>query len=315
MIMNPVVGTGNGSEDVSKLHYPSSFWYSSGSMMKVYKKLSYLSILMFTLIVIRSVTDWNILTQAVQHHEPSLRIFRSLFEIALLLLCTSASVSIYTRYLSYHMTHDLLFQNISDRSSNDGTVPSSDHHHLVADDDEALSTPNADCIEQNEVDMNQRVYTSESRSNVDQDDEVTLLASNTKSMVFHSTTTLYSKGSVPSPISILCMALDMLIWIVMTFVLYLLSAIHAITAQQQTFNSTTNDNVIYSNMARIAAPTFPLLLFLFCFLRIIQFRKVFSQLYTVISFTLHAPLYDITFRDGMIVRRYECPLLWDIVCD
>jgi hypothetical protein len=309
VIMTPVVGAGNGNEDVPKLHHPSSLWYSTEPMMKVFKKLIYLSVLLFTLIVIRSVTDWNIFTQAVQHHEPSLRIFRSLFEIALLLLCTSASVSIYTHYLSYSMTHDLLFQSVSDCSSNVEAVRNSDHLFVDAHDNETLSKSNADVSDQNEVDMNQRIYISESGSDLSQDDEVTLLTSNANTMVFHPNPTLYSTGSVPSPISIFCMALDLLIWIVMIFVLYLLSAVHAITTQQQTFNSTTNDNVIYSNMARIAAPTFPLLLFLFCFFRIIQFRKVYSQLYTVISFTLHAPLYDITFRDGMIVRNMRTSAL------
>jgi hypothetical protein len=284
--MTLVDGTGDGNEDVPKLHHPSAFWYSSGPMMKVLKKLIYLSILIFTLIVIRFVTDWNTLTQAVQHHEPSLRIFRSLFEVALLLLCTSMSVSIYTHYLSYHMTHDLLFQSISNHSFNDGTQP--DHDHQEADDDDAFAKEPADSIEKSH--------------SLGHSDKETLLTSNATDMMFHPNATLYSTGSVPSPISILCMALDLFIWIVMIFVLYLLSAVHAITTQQQAYNSTTNDNIVYSNMARIAAPTFPLLLFLFCFLRIVQFRKIYSQLYTVVSYTLHAPLYDVTFRDGMIVR-------------
>jgi hypothetical protein len=260
--MTQRVDTENGGEDVPKLHHPSALWYvSSGQMIKVWKKLFYFSILHFTLIGIGSVTDWNILTQAVQSHEPSLRIFRSLSEIALLLLCTAASISIYTHYLSYQMTHDLLFQSVPDPSSK--FIPDKDHYHHDADDDYPFMKENVEDSD-NEVDMNELLPVSEKPSDLDQDDEVTLLTSNAKGVVFHPSATSYSTGGVPSPISILFMALDLFIWIAMIFVLYLLSAIHTITTQQKT-NGSTNDKIIYSNVARIAAPFFPLLLFLFCF--------------------------------------------------
>jgi hypothetical protein len=281
----------------------------------IWKKLLSVTLLLSTLIIIGTATDFTILLQAIQHHEPSLRIFRSLLEIALLLICTSISIAIYIRYISYTMTEHLLFQSVCDHSSN--TVVSDDE----SDDDHMENNNNDDDDDENDghrnysptVHIDQR--TPESHSHVNHDDAVALLTANTNETTLpKQNTSCLNHHGIPSPISIVRMALDLFAWILIAFILYILSAIHAVTQQQQqsllqstaatlySNRAADRTNMIYSNMARIAAPTFPLILMVFCCIRMIQFKKVYSQLYTVISYTLQAPLYDVTFRDGMIVR-------------
>jgi hypothetical protein len=291
----------------------SSNTNTDGSRSGIWKKLLSVTLLLSTLIIIGTATDFTILLQAIQHHEPSLRIFRSLLEIALLLICTSISIAIYIRYISYTMTEQLLFQSVCDHSSN--TAVTDDEI-----DDDHMENNHNDDDDDGHRNYSPTVHidrqTPESHGRVNDDDAVALLTANTKNETTlpKQNTLCLNHHGIPSPISIVRMALDLFVWILMAFILYILSAIHAVTQQQQqsllqstaaTLHSNRaadRTNVIYSNMARIAAPTFPLILMVFCCIRMIQFKKVYWQLYTVISYTLQAPLYDITFRDGMIVR-------------
>jgi hypothetical protein len=299
----------------------SSNTNTDGSRSGIWKKLLSVTLLLSTLIIIGTATDFTILLQAIQHHEPSLRIFRSLLEIALLLICTSISIAIYIRYISYTMTEHLLFQSVCDHSSNTAVSDDEiDYDHVENnhnDDDDDDDDENDHRNYSPTVHIDQR--TPESHGHVNDDDAIALLTANTKSETTlpKQNTSCHNHHGIPSPISIVLMALDLFVWILIAFILYILSAIHAVTLQQQqqqqsllqstaaTLHSNRaadRTNMIYSNMARIAAPTFPLILMVFCCIRMIQFKKVYSQLYTVISYTLQAPLYDVTFRDGMIVR-------------
>ena len=119
--------------------------------------------------------------------------------------------------------------------------------------------------------------------------------------------------------SILIMALDLFIYTCMTLIFYLVSAIHTLqpslssssSTMSTSSSSTTNHHQQQQQssmvilIARIAAPTFPLLLFLFCMIRCIQHYRRYKEFYILLSYTMSAPFYNVTFRDGMIVRTVD----------
>ena len=55
-----------------------------------------------------------------------------------------------------------------------------------------------------------------------------------------------------------------------------------------------------AGVARVASPAFPLALFLRCAFRLVHPWSGRRDLWTVVSLTVGAPLYDVTFRDGFV---------------
>ena len=310
---------------------------SSCSTKHVTKKLLYIGILLFTLVIICLSTNdtTRMLIQVLfQYHEPSIRIFRSLIEIILLLICTAVSIRIYVHYISSHIIHSLLFQSIDSQNNDtnntntmneeeaedesydrnyDGTLFQSVHNNDTHD-----HTNNNDNDEKN--DANHHLETaaplptttttttaSRRTPNIDDNDD----NDNCTKMPSSSLSSLHDLS-----MSILIMALDLFIYTCMTLIFYLVSAIHTLQPSlSSSSSSTTNHHQQQQQqqqqpsmvilIARIAAPTFPLLLFLFCMIRCIQHYQRYKEFYILLSYTMSAPFYNVTFRDGMIVRTVD----------
>jgi hypothetical protein len=79
-------------------------------------------------------------------------------------------------------------------------------------------------------------------------------------------------------------------------VLYIVTAIQAVNSQPS-----EDRNDIVRMLASIAAPTFPLLLFLYAAVRAVQPWRSRVNILVILSYTVSAPFYEVTFRDGMIV--------------
>lgn len=225
----------------------------------VQKQCIYLVILLVTLGMIEQATTdgRSSLWKTVQQHEPSVRIFRALSEVALLLLCTSGCVFVWSRYLGQEETERLMFYL---PLGGGGTVLDVT---LRQDDDNAFDDAHED-------DM----FNEEEQPEMNTDDDGRVVD---------------SPSLVPSPAALLSGALDLFLWILVTLVLYALAASAAVDI-----------NSDWRFLSQIAAPTFPLLLFLYCgYKAVFPFRKRFI-VFQVLSFTLWAPSYSVSFRDGMI---------------
>lgn len=263
------------------------------SSKQIYKKFVYIGILIFTLFIIcLSTNDTSMIIRVLfQYHEPSIRIFRSLIEVVLLLLCTAVSIRVYTHYISFNIIQPLLFQSIYSQNHNSGN----ENEHVGRNYDHEIFQPLNDNDlndDDNDDDKMISLRTAESPHPSDHDDDNTATSLRRLSM------------------SILSTACDLFIYTCITLIFYLLSAMHTL---QSSSSSTTTTAVIPSEtyhppsrmlvgIAKIAAPTFPLLLFLFCTIRCIQCYQQYKEFYVILSYTIYAPFCNVTFRDGMIVR-------------
>ena len=234
-----------------------------------------------------------------QYHEPSIRIFRGLTEMILLLLCTAVSIRVYVHYiLPSSVVHLLLFQSIyySRNGDNDEDDNDSREQNMERNDDQALFQPVNDDDDDDNTDRHENQKENDEYINLVKTD-----SDAADEMDIATATSLHQLS-----VSILSMALDLSLYTCITLILYLLSAIHALqqpslSSATATTTSTNGDPSIAIWMAKIAAPTFPLLLFLFCSVRCIQSYQHYKQFYTILSYTIYAPFYNVTFRDGMIV--------------
>ena len=318
---------------------------SSCSTKHVTKKLMYIGILLFTLVIICLSTNdtTRMLIQVLfQYHEPSIRIFRSLIEIILLLICTAVSIRIYVHYISSHIIHSLLFQSsIDSQNTTSNTNNMNDDEEVV--EDESYDRNYDGTLFQSVHNNDTHDHTNINNNNINDENDVNHHLETATPLPTTTTTTgsrrtpyiddddndnstkMPSSSSSSSlhdlSMSILIMALDLFIYTCMTLIFYLVSAIHTLqpslsssssssTMSTSSSSSTTNHHQqqqpsMVILIARIAAPTFPLLLFLFCMIRCIQHYQRYKEFYILLSYTMSAPFYNVTFRDGMIVRTVD----------
>jgi hypothetical protein len=280
----------------------------NNNLSKLYKKLVYSIILILIIcIVIRyllititssssSSSSSSIDTQTfiyvlLQYHEPSIRIFRCLYEIILLLICTFLSICIYIHYISYNITNTLLFQSIYNNDDDDENDADDDDEKLFHD-------PHSDDHD-HEHDID------------DEDDKANLIqhpSSNNNNVTINhemdgkrQDISLYDVAH-----SIANTALDLFIYTCITLILYVVSTLQTIRTTTTTTTTTATNISTYMNIITtiVSPPTFPFVLVLFCIIRCIQYRKRYIQFYTILSYTIYAPYYNLSFRDGMIVRIY-----------
>jgi hypothetical protein len=266
-------------------------------------KLVYTVSLLVALWIVQHATDTTIFN-AVEQHEPSIRIFRALFEVVLLLLCCAASIGVWTRYITVPVTKSLLFQPV-EQSLTPGWMATKAHD----DDEEGVQfddVRSGDLFEKN--DENSYVSsTKEEPQEVDAEGEN--MGLNDTSKLPEAITELGDDdetaieaddaNAIPSPMAVFSAALDLLVWILVALVLYTVTAIYAVN-----LHPSEESNNVVRMLASIAAPTFPLLLIAFAAVRAVHPWRKRVKVITIVSYTLGAPWYDVTFRDGMIVSRY-----------
>ena len=100
----------------------------------------------------------------------------------------------------------------------------------------------------------------------------------------------------PSSISVVNAALDLLLLILICLFCFTLSS-----AEGGTYIDGMEKISIFKHVAIIVAPIFPLLLFcMVVFAVIYPWKSKRSKFWLIISYTLGAPMYHVTFRDGFI---------------
>lgn len=212
---------------------------------------------------------------ALSRHLPAMRIFRGLAEIVLMGLCASFSLFFLEPIVGEDVLHRLFFDIPCTINENDG--PSSDGDrgpYALASMEETIDeNDDSDEEENNDEDKKKRITKG--------------VNENTKNR--------------PSPSFVICnIMLDLLLFILISLFLFTISS----SAGGQYIDQTSarqESNGILSRIGNIAAPTFPLLLYLVYIVRLVfpwTHRK--RCIYTVLSYSIGAPFYKVEFRDGFI---------------
>lgn len=214
---------------------------------------------------------------ALSRHLPAMRIFRGLTEIVLMGLCASLSLFFLEPIVGEDVLHRLFFEIPYTIKEHCGKTSDCDNfQYELANMDETFES-NDDCDkEEKNSDENMKDAGTNSR---------------VKDMTKNRT----------SPSFVICnMMLDLLLFILISLFLFTISSSAGGQYIDQT-NSPQGSNGILSRIGNIAAPTFPLLLYLFYVVRLLfpwTHRK--KCIYTLLSYSIGAPFYKVEFRDGFI---------------
>ncbi len=224
--------------------------------------------------------------QALQRHEPSARIFRALLEINLILLGTACSLYLWSRTIGTKWIGRLLFysstngdnalytrfQDKDDDSNNNNRDDDSDFVPLFVDEKTLEELPNNE--QQGEEANNEEMLDALENMDVTED----AFFATGRSSISH----------VPTAADVLQLCLDNLLLILVILFLFSWSASGYTSLSKWT-----------QYIAWIAAPTFPLLLFLYGTFNMV-FHKQHRPLWSVLACTLGVPLFPVTFRDGFV---------------
>uniref|UniRef100_A0A7S3VHH0 EXS domain-containing protein n=1 Tax=Chaetoceros debilis TaxID=122233 RepID=A0A7S3VHH0_9STRA len=216
---------------------------------------------------------------ALSRHPPSMRVFRGMFSIALLGFCASLSLYKMEHIFGRNIIQKLFFSTpytlMDDNNGQDLIVE--EGYELTKMDDEEDGHNDEDAEGESDEDVGGTKYKRDQ-----QGDPID---------------TLYPDNE--SSADIICnMSLDLLLFISVALFLFTLSS----SSGGQYIDQTKSDpNAIYKKLGDIAAPIFPLILFFFCAIKtMLPWTRRRQQFWTVVSYTLGAPLYDVSFRDGFI---------------
>lgn len=224
---------------------------------------------------------------ALNRHRPCLRVYRSLLELNLLLWGTVASIALWSRTIGKKMLTHLLFQPAvepadpkDDESMNQGRYLPVNADEIFAESEDDSEAANGK-EEERDKRFSERGYPD---AQIDGDGDIGLTSP-------HSV----ASPEMPSAERIAVIAVDSLILILLSLFLFTLSS-----AEGGTYVDGMSRISTFKFVALIAAPIFPLLLFIGFAIYIVLPWKRRKGFWQIISFTIGAPAYHVTFRDGFI---------------
>lgn len=270
---------------------------------------------------------------ALQRHPPSARIFRCFLEVALLGICASVSLYVFSTIMDYQLLGHLLFRvpytmleeeeealdrdHVVDRGGFELVKRGGDHDAKNGDDDEEHEDVGVEggTLEYEESEgENEGIIDDKVASHNALWQQIQAKSSSESSIEYPHTTTAsleYLHSSIleiPTVSTILNITLDFSLWTLVTLFFFTLSSsaggqyIDQFNIDKSQYpDKKYTTQFFFAQFGQIAAWTFPLLLFLFVIYKLfIPWTQPKKQFWTVISYTLGAPLYDVTFRDGFI---------------
>jgi len=267
---------------------------------------------------------------ALRRHPPCSRIFRALLEFNLMLWGLAVSLWLWKNTVGEKMTGYLLFQPLDHDESKDRGVyftestlgkyrPLKEQQQEGCDDDDDdeeeernihLKYSEGNDEEQNKIEKQKDIVGIDQQENDqnskldhgiqeiehggaeidDRDRHISRFDDQ-----FNNDTSRYELIEPPSPLTITYVALDSLTLILVTLFMFTLSS-----AEGGRYVDGMESLHTFRFVALVAAPVFPLVLFfVFCVMLIVPLQKRRSQ-WTILSYTIGAPLYHVTFRDGFI---------------
>jgi hypothetical protein len=221
---------------------------------------------------------------ALHRHPPCLRIYRALLEFNLMLWGLALSLYMWQNTLGNKMIGHLLFQPVEHDFWKDQTVYFTEasrgkYHQLSQREDENMeeNDDKADARPNNDA-------TVSDFGDEDAEEEPTDPSSNFECIV------------PPSPLKIVAVALDSLLLILISLFLFTLSS-----AEGGRYVDGMAKIHTFQFIAYFAAPVFPLFLFFgACLATILPWERERKSQWLILSFTVGAPMYPVSFRDGFI---------------
>ena len=255
---------------------------------------------------------------ALHRHPPCLRIYRALLEFNLMLWGLAASLYLWKYTVGENMVGYLLFQPADHDFTKDTDIyftesslgkyrpieeENQEEEADINNNDEEENNNSIELCSSSKAEGNENNRDDKSNNNIDNNndsiigvddaddaDEPNYTATNTTGINSN-----FEHIIPPSPENILHAALDFLILILVTLFLFTISS-----AEGGRYVDGMESLHTFRWVAQIAAPIFPLVLFLiFCIAVVVPLKKRRSQ-WQILSYTIGAPLYNVTFRDGFI---------------
>lgn len=230
--------------------------------MKLWKKILLIPPLLLALWLLADDNDHKLAVfTALSRHPPSLRVYRALLELSLLLLCGAFSLKVWERAAGTRVVGILFFQPPQGMAPIRGSyqaVPAQEDAAVLPEDDDILT----------EEEAQDACYASDGE--------------------MEEQTTVYSEP--PTAASIAHSAIDLLLLVLVSLFLFTISS-----AEGGKYIEGIKEGT-FQWVGRIAAPVFPLVLFLFA-----TFKSFFPldqrrDFWTVVAYTPSAPMFEVTFR-------------------
>jgi EXS domain-containing protein len=233
---------------------------------------------------------------ALSRHPPSMRVFRGLLSICLLGFCISALLLVLEYKVGREMLDKLFF-----------STPYTLLFQTPATDDNGSGYKQTRLQQESDDEEEDNDDISEDESDSDNGEEydhlgekhVVQSGNHIKPLVAATTTTSSTTSSSSSPAATISnMSLDVLLLILVALFLFTISSS---AGGKYTDQKSADFHRFFAKLGDVAAPTFPLLLFFICAAKsLFPWRRQKYYFWTVICYTLGAPMYEVQFRDGFI---------------
>ncbi|KAL7579565.1 hypothetical protein ACA910_007934 [Epithemia clementina (nom. ined.)] len=242
--------------------------------------------LIFSIWLIRD-DSFNVFS-AIKQHEPSYRIFRSLLEVNLMLFCVAVSLSLWINSIGRDAVRCLFHQPLFGQEDHSLSI-GAQYHRGQQEEEDDHKKDNGTLYRRDEVGGDEALlHDSELLdAHFDEDGEVD---------------PAFKDRLMPmvSPLEVTHVALDMLLAILVTLFFFTLSSCRDEQQEEESLQSDTG-KAFWDMYSQIAAPTFPLLLFLFFVYRaFFPWKDSRRTFWVVMSYTLNAPWFPVSFRDGFL---------------
>lgn len=238
---------------------------------------------------------------ALNRHPPCKRIYRALLEFNLMLWGLALSLWLWKGTVGEKMTGYLLFQPADHNETKDRGVHFTES--ILGKYRPLQQQQQPECYDENDdgdgKDTEGHEKKGEEQSIVDQEDDDDGIGGHDESRIdddLINDTSTFEFIAPPSALSIAYAALDFLVLILITLFLFTLSS-----AEGGRFVDGMETVYTFRFVASVAAPVFPLVLFLvFSAALVFPWTKKRQSQWQILSYTIGAPLFHVTFRDGFI---------------
>lgn len=257
------------------------------------KKSSLILALLFSLWILKDEDSSNhfAVQTALQRHPPSKRVFRALFGVFLILLGAAFSIYVWVQAVGAFVVGQLLFRK--PRQHEAGYASIRGRYQKLSTNDGVDEGETEEWSEEGVDEGNQEkpVLAVDEAMDADyaSDGEVD------QGLAEKSLPATNDNDLPPDPGMLAGAALDLLLLVLVSLFLFTLSS-----AEGGKYIEGMANLSAFQITANVAAPIFPLLLFLFAFSMIIFPWSKRKDLWIVLFYTIGAPFYDVTFRDGFV---------------
>lgn len=231
---------------------------------------------------------------ALHRHPPCLRIYRALLEFNLMLWGLALSLWLWKGTVGEKMTGHLLFQPADHNDEKDERIYFTEssrgkYRPLQQEHDESHDDQHDDEDDTQHVELTQ-IMDQPTNDGMDGNEDPIV------DDQFVDEGGDYEFISPPSALSIAYAAADFLVLILITLFLFTLSS-----AEGGRYVDGMESVHTFRFIAAVAAPIFPLILFLVFFASLFfPWKEKRRSQWQILSYTIGAPLYHVTFRDGFI---------------